>query len=1475
MRIARRLLHVLVIVLTLIVGATAAAIIVSQTAWFKNWLRGYIVAEADKYLNGTLSIQRLGGNLFFGVELENVGVSMDGSQVVAVEDLGLKYNVFELISRGLSVDEIVLTKPVLYLRRDGDAWSITRLVKKQQQEADRSGPQYPIAFDDIGISDASVVIDGPVGTSGVDLPTRIDRIDAKLSFKYEPVRYSIDITHVSFRGSAPAIGLNALSGGVSVRNDTVFVDKLALRTEESSLSMDGAVQNYLTKPVFNVQISSDKLSLPEIARVLPVLAGIRLQPAFEMKLDGPLDRLGVDMNLRSSAGQVAGHLVADVMSPKQSVAGDVSIRHLDLAPLLKDPRQKSDITADAKVDVRTDSIAHLDSLRGTASVSAPRVVAAGYAAEKIHADASFEGRKVALKAQASAYGARATADGTVTVPQGKDPLAFDVRGTAKHVDLRNLPRNLKVPPAETDVNATYHIVGTADVASGPSTRSGPSRAPSSDGSSRTGVKADLQFDDSTVAGARIENGSRVAVDMRGKDISYDADVTVNSADLQRFGQAFNVPALATDRYKTDLDAHVMANGSGTTLQDLNVKASGTISDSTLMGGRVPQLSFDATVANDAAHVAANGSFAEFDPAVASGKPAMKGTVGGSVDVNADITGLSAGVTPDNVAGTVRMTLEPSTIGALAIDHGTLDADYHDQSGEIRQLEIAGRDVKVTATGTLALNDTGQSNLTFHADTPNLAEIGKLADVPLTGIAKVDGTLTGNRSELRASGTLVGDGVKYQANGALTASSNYIVTVPDLAFDRAHVDADTQATFVTVAGQNINELAARTTYENNRVTFDATAKQPQRSLSAGGSMVLHPDHQEVHLLSLGLTAGAQQWSLANGQEATINYAADTVCVDGLSLVSGRQRISADGTFGRPGDALKVTLSNIDLVAVNALLLRPPQFSGTLNGSATLTGTKQAPDVDGRFEVAQGGFRQFKYDTLGGTVAYSGKGMTVDAKLQQNPTQWISAKGYLPTALFSGAAPGEADAHVEPATPEDRVDLTIDSSPLDLGLVQGFTTAVTNVQGTLEAHLRVTGAAEDPHPSGRVTVANGAMRVESIGGDFAHINGNVEFQSDRVHIDEIAVLDNHDNALSVTGDLAVHGRNVGGVNIWINADDFKVLDNKLGNVRIQSAIEVSGDLRSPMIQGDAGITTGQINLDEILALFGTSAYATKETEYSNTADNAGQAPPPSGFGAARMNLRLTVPNDLRIKASSLQPQGAPVSLGALNLTLGGDIMVEKAAGDAPRLRGSINTIRGNYDFQGRRFDILRDGTIRFGGFNPPNPTLDVRTRRLIQGVEARVMIRGTLQKPEIVLESTPPLEQADILALIVFNQPINQLGEGQQASLASRAQALATSAVAGQLAQSIGNALHLDTFEINAAPQGGGGPQVTVGQQVGQNLYVRVEQGVGDEATTNFILEYDLTNWLRAQTNVVQGSNVQQSLFRRNQSTGGDFIFFFSF
>jgi uncharacterized protein involved in outer membrane biogenesis len=1475
MRVLKRVAHVLLVVVMLLIGATAAAVIVSQTAWFKNWLRGYIIREAQQYVNGTLSIGRLGGNLFFGVEMENIGLSMDGSQVVAVKDLGLDYNVFQLLTKGLSVDNIRLDKPVIYLRRDGDTWSLSRLVKKQETEADRSGPNRPIAIDAIGISDGSIIVESPVGTSGVAVPKRFDHLDAKLSFKYEPVRYSIEISHVSFRGSEPALALNALSGGIAVKDDTLFVEKLALRTSETSLSFDGAVQHYLTRPVFNLQINSDKLSVPELAQIVPALAGIRLQPSFNVKADGPLDALGLEMHVQSSAGTASGKVVADLLEPGQSIRGQLSVRRLDLSALLNDPKQASGISADAGFDLHGEALSNIDTLSGTVTLDSPRIAAAGYVAERVHAKARLDRRKIRLDGNAAAYGAAATVTGNVTLPESnrRNPtVRYDLRGRVQHADLRKLPPSLKLPPAATDVTGEYHAQSPVAQAFEPADGLKPSDTPS--------LSVDLRFEPSTVAGAAIAAGSTAGVTVEGADLAYRADASVSDLDLQRLGAEFGVAPLTGDRYKSSFNGHIAADGRGTTLEAMAVTARGTLTDSAILDGTIPRLDFNANMAAGTVSAKVTGTFAGFDPAVATGRAETKGLVGGAIDGEATIAHISNGVTPDSVQANGKVTLDPSTIGGLEITRASLDGTYRDSTGDIRALEVVGRDVNLTASGTLALNESGQSNLKVHADSPSLGTIGALIDQPIGGIGKIDATITGNRRELKASGTVTGDGVKYGDNGALTIAGNVTAAVPELTLADAIVTADTDATFVSIAGQDINELDAKTTYQKQQLDFDATARQPQRSAAAAGSLTLHPDHQEVHLRTLGLQTQGQTWRLAPGADAAINYAHEAIAVSNVALVNGVQRIAADGTFGGSDDALKVTLTDVDVANVDAMLLRPPQLTGTLNASGTVRGTTAAPDVEAEFRINQGGVQQYRYDSFGGTIKYAGAGLTLDTKLQQNPTTSLTAKGYVPLALFNGRASTEerAAAHGAPAPAGENIDLKIESTPIDLGFISGLTPALTNVSGTVQANVHVIGSAADPHPTGSIVIDKGGFTVASTGGIYSNLRGTIDLQQDKVHIEHIVVLDNHQSSLSITGDLAVHERGVGGVELYVTANDFKVVDNKLGNVRVNSNLEIAGELRSPRILGDFGVSTGQINLDQILALASDSAYSTEQTNYLKGEEETEPGTVRSPFDAMTLDVRVTVPDDLVVKASEVRAPGAPVSLGAINVTLGGDLRATKASGRQTVLVGSVNTVRGTYDFQGRRFEILRDGTVRFGGepLNEIDPILDLRSRRLIQGVEARVNVRGQLTKPEIVLTSTPPLEQADILSLIVFNQPINALGEGQQISLAQRAQQLATGTLASALGSSIENALGLDTFEINTAPESGSTASVTVGQQLGQNLYVKVEQGIGVSNETNFILEYELTRWLRLRTNMLQGSsNQQQMMFQRAKGSGADLLFFFSY
>jgi len=130
-------------------------------------------------------------------------------------------------------------------------------------------------------------------------------------------------------------------------------------------------------------------------------------------------------------------------------------------------------------------------------------------------------------------------------------------------------------------------------------------------------------------------------------------------------------------------------------------------------------------------------------------------------------------------------------------------------------------------------------------------------------------------------------------------------------------------------------------------------------------------------------------------------------------------------------------------------------------------------------------------------------------------------------------------------------------------------------------------------------------------------------------------------------------------------------------------------------------------------------------------------------------MTVPDDLVIKSNDLRALDSPISLGALNLTLGGNLYVGRTPYDQTRIWGTVNTVRGTYSFQGRQFTILRDGTVRFEGLDALDPELNIRTERVIQAVTTNVDVRGTIKQPQIVLSSVPPLEEADILSLILFS------------------------------------------------------------------------------------------------------------------------------
>ena len=138
----------------------------------------------------------------------------------------------------------------------------------------------------------------------------------------------------------------------------------------------------------------------------------------------------------------------------------------------------------------------------------------------------------------------------------------------------------------------------------------------------------------------------------------------------------------------------------------------------------------------------------------------------------------------------------------------------------------------------------------------------------------------------------------------------------------------------------------------------------------------------------------------------------------------------------------------------------------------------------------------------------------------------------------------------------------------------------------------------------------------------------------------------------------------------------------------------------------------------------------------------------------------------------------------------------------------------------------------------------------------------------------MDEADVLSLIVFNQPINQLGEAERLNLVERAGAMAAGYITTPLANSIAEALDLDLFEIRTAGGINGQPSIALGQQFGSRLFVSFRQDFGQSDRSELSFEYRINELLRLVSTVAQGTQ-QSHRTQRVDTTGGDLIFVISY
>jgi autotransporter translocation and assembly factor TamB len=1439
-RLGRLIVAYGVVVTAILVLAVLATV---QTPWFKRYARDFIVRQSATILNGELQIGRVDGNFLSGLVLQDVVLRQDGTTPVRIPRATIRYSVWQL-ARGdaIVLDRLELTGLALSVERlPSGRLNIGALIKKR---APSTGPRRPIDIRAIQIDDAELTFDGPWGPSWMRLPRRITHLTSRLRLLSEEGHLSLPIAALRAEGFDPEFSVRTFTGILHFENDGWRVADGVLQSKDSSLEFEVSFKN----TGYDVTADARTFDFPEMARIVPGLKSIDVPASLRLTMKGPQRQLDTQVTARSAAGNIVADLVLDSTVPGWHGKGHAALTAFDISRWLPTDTESS-LTGKSDFDLLLGLGRHFP--RGRYTFAGPHVVYAGYEARDLRTSGTLIVDRVLIdRATAVAYGSPVRAAGWIDIPE---PYGFHLTGQATRLDLRRLPADVPVPHLRSSLTFEYDAVGRF-------------RNPVLSGSAT--------FGDSTFLDARITAGAHGAVDTSGPLVTYSADGLAANLDLNQIGDAFDLETLRKPQYAGTVSGGFNLTGAGSSLDDLTVDVKGAGITAALFGGEFTETTLDLQVRNDSLAGRGSGRFARIDPAIAT-EGAATGTLNGRFDLTGTMPGLFAsGFLPDISALNGTLSLDASRVNAVEIESGSVAGSFDTGLASITALEARTHMGRVSGSGQLSLS-RGESDFGYETEIPDAALLKDFTRIPMKGSATLKGRITGPLERTRIEGTFTGADFDAGGVSALTAAGKYTLVGPVTRLAEMTIAGEGSASFVSAFGQSFGSASAQLAYEQERLQGQVEVRLPDSRIGrVSGSMVVHAEHNELHLSDLQIELGKQRWALsAFAVGPIVNWGPTSISARGLVFDAGAGatgRITVAGELGREAPAGEVSVNVTDVALEDLPPLVPvlAGYRGRLNGTVTIAGTLKDPGISATFKIADGGVRNFSFQALEGSGRWTGDGIVGDVRVDQRPGVWLTARGSVPMDLFSSTGS------------KKPVDIAIRSSTIDLGLIEGVTTSVRNVVGTLEVDVTVTGQADDPRFAGFVDVKTASFEVPATGIRYRNGTVHLAFIPEAVAVEQFRLEDSKGNPLELTGTVATRALRFGDLGFELSAIQFEVLNNALGELALNGVLTIRGTLAAPVVTGDLAIHRASLDADQIVP-FMQRPYAVGES--AATPDSQAPAARIPGISALwdnlTLRLRLLATNNLEIRGQNIRSSRESLAgVGDVNVVFGGDLAIRKAPQEGLAVSGTLETVRGFYAYQGRRFTLEPEGTLRFAGESSLDPLLSIVASRTVSGVLIRATLRGQASAPELELTSTPALEESDILSLLLFNQPVNELALAQRDELALQAATLASGFVVSPAVSAVGQALGLDFLELEpVGTLGGTSFRLTAGREIWDGLFLTYAREFSSESYNEVLADYELTRYLRIRANAsdVSGIRSRASLFRRVERAGIDLIFVFSY
>ena len=372
----------------------------------------------------------------------------------------------------------------------------------------------------------------------------------------------------------------------------------------------------------------------------------------------------------------------------------------------------------------------------------------------------------------------------------------------------------------------------------------------------------------------------------------------------------------------------------------------------------------------------------------------------------------------------------------------------------------------------------------------------------------------------------------------------------------------------------------------------------------------------------------------------------------------------------------------------------------------------------------------------------------------------------------------------------------------------------LKGKLSADISIDGTIGEPKIQGPVRLEGGGYENGATGTDIRDLVLTAIASNERIEITELTgKTGKKKGTLASKGWLELDADAKFPLSLSLSLDRARLVNRDDMDGRVSGDIAMTGDLGHAEIKGDLLIDRAEIsipdgggsNLPELqVTEVGGRIVNPPETEEDEDASEEKPFDP-------TLDVRVRLPNKIYVRGRGLESEWQ------------GDLRISGRASN-PIIVGSLKIKKGHFDFVDKRF-ALALGEITFSGSTPPNPIIALEAVAEDDDFKAIIKVNGPADDPQLLLSSEPVLPEDEVLARLLFNRELSQIGAIEAGKLALALNRLRGGGGFDAFGE-IRNILKIDTLDVVSDDEGE--TAVKAGKYLNDDVYVEVEKGAGDES-----------------------------------------------